>query len=168
MTLRTPLDPGPALRDAALLARYLDALNLVERLHRRLLDTIKDEFERLAIRDVNPVQALLLFNLADAEVSAGELRSRGCYQGSNVSYNLRKLVDLGYLHHQRSEIDRRSVRVRLTDKGRRMRDIVARLFASQAEGIAARGILELSSLEEIVHALRRLERYWSDRIRYIY
>ncbi|NAZ36503.1 MarR family winged helix-turn-helix transcriptional regulator [Rubellimicrobium sp. CFH 75288] len=168
MTLRTPLDPGPALRDAALLARYLDALNLVERLHRRLLDTIKDEFERLAIRDVNPVQALLLFNLADAEVSAGELRSRGCYQGSNVSYNLRKLVDLGYLHHQRSEIDRRSVRVRLTDKGRRMRDVVARLFATQAEGIAARGILDLSSLEEIVHALRRLERYWSDRIRYIY
>lgn len=168
MTLRTPLDPGPALRDAALLASYLDALNLVERLHRRLLDTIKDEFERLAIRDVNPVQALLLFNLADAEVSAGELRSRGCYQGSNVSYNLRKLVDLGYLHHQRSEIDRRSVRVRLTDKGRRMRDVVARLFATQAEGIAARGILDLSSLEEIVHALRRLERYWSDRIRYIY
>jgi DNA-binding MarR family transcriptional regulator len=98
--------------------RYVDTLALVERLHRLLLDVIKDEFERLGLLDVNPVQALLLFNVGDNEVTAGELKTRGYYQGSNVSYNLKKLVEAGYMHHQRCEIDRRAVRIRLTEKGR--------------------------------------------------
>ena len=91
---------------------------MVERLHRLLLDVVKDEFERLGIIDINSVQALLLFNIGNAELTAGELRSRGYYLGSNVSYNLKKLVDLGFINHQRSRIDRRSVRVSLTPKGR--------------------------------------------------
>ena len=66
---------------------------MVERLHRLLLDVVKDEFERLGIIDINSVQALLLFNIGDNEVTAGELKSRGYYQGSNVSCNLKKLVD---------------------------------------------------------------------------
>ena len=107
---------------------YLEALALVERLHRLLLDVIKDEFERVGVLEINPVQALLLFNVGDNEVTAGELKSRGYYQGSNVSYNLKKLVELGFMHHQRCEIDRRSVRVRLTPKGREVRDVVAELF----------------------------------------
>ena len=93
---------------------YLEALALVERLHRLLLDVIKDEFERVGVLEINAVQALLLFNIGDNEVTAGELKTRGYYQGSNVSYNLKKLVEMGYMHHQRCEIDRRSVRVRLT------------------------------------------------------
>ena len=101
----------------AFMLGYLENLALVERLHRLLLDVVKDEFERLNLMEINPVQALLLFNVGDNEVTAGELKSRGYYQGSNVSYNLKKLVDLGYMHHQRSEIDRRSVRVKLTEKG---------------------------------------------------
>jgi len=91
------------------LTEYLESLSLVERLHRLLLDVIKDEFERLGFLDVNSVQALLLFNIGDNEVTAGELKSRGYYQGSNVSYNLKKLVEAGYMHHQKCEIDRRAV-----------------------------------------------------------
>ena len=97
---------------------YLEALRLVERLHRRLLDVIKDEFDRAGRTDVNAVQALLLFNIGDSELTAGELRTRGYYLGSNVSYNLKKLVEMGFLDHQRSRVDRRSVRIKLTDKGR--------------------------------------------------
>ncbi|MEM8814137.1 MAG: MarR family transcriptional regulator, partial [Pseudomonadota bacterium] len=93
---------------------YLESLTLVERLHRRLLDVIKDEFDRMGRSDVNSVQALLLFNIGDAELTAGELRTRGYYLGSNVSYNLKKLVDTGFIHHERSKSDRRSVRVSLT------------------------------------------------------
>jgi len=107
---------------------YLESLALVERLHRLLLDVIKDEFERLGILEINAVQGLLLFNIGDNEVTAGELKSRGYYQGSNVSYNLKKLVEYDFMHHQRCEIDRRSVRVRLTDKGRKVRDVVQDLF----------------------------------------
>ena len=95
---------------------YLDSLTLVERLHRLLLDVIKDEFERVGVLEINAVQALSLFNVGDNEVTAGELKTRGYYQGSNVSYNLKKLVDMGFMHHNRSEIDRRSVRVSLTQK----------------------------------------------------
>src|SRR5262245_27383740 len=100
--------------------RYLVSLKLVERLHRLLLEVIKDEFQRSGRSDVNSVQALLLFNIGDAELTAGELTSRGLYLGSNVSYNLKKLVDAGYIHHQRSTNDRRSVRVRLRSEERRV------------------------------------------------
>ncbi len=147
---------------------YLDALTLVERLHRLLLDVIKDEFERVGILEINAVQGLLLFNISDNEVTAGELKSRGYYQGSNVSYNLKKLVEMGYMHHQRCEIDRRAVRVRLTPKGRDVRDTVEALFLRHADGIRHTGVLSDAGLVEIVGTLRRVERYWADQIRYIY
>ncbi|MEO1110072.1 MAG: winged helix DNA-binding protein [Pseudomonadota bacterium] len=147
---------------------YLEALALVERLHRLLLDVIKDEFERVGVLEINAVQALLLFNIGDHEVTAGELKSRGYYQGSNVSYNLKKLVEMGYMHHQRCEIDRRSVRVRLTPRGREIRDIVSELFARHADGLQSRGVLAQEGIEDITGSLRRVERYWTDQIRYIY
>jgi len=150
------------------MAGYLESLALLERLHRLLLDVIKDEFERLGLLDINAVQALLLFNISDNEVTAGELKSRGYYQGSNVSYNLKKLVEMGYMHHQRCEIDRRSVRVKLTPKGREVRDHVAELFARHAEGIESNGLLGRDGVQDINSSLRRMERYWSDQIRYIY
>src|SRR5210317_1218325 len=115
------------------LSSYLETLSMVERLHRLLLDVLKDEFERLGLLDINAVQALLLFNIGENEVTAGELKTRGYYQGSNVSYNLKKLVEAGYMHHQRCEIDRRAVRVRLTQRGQEIRKIVSELFRRQSE-----------------------------------
>ncbi|MBE0414463.1 MarR family transcriptional regulator [Yoonia sp.] len=173
MTIHTDLhQPGrdgvSAARSTAFMASYLEALTLVERLHRLLLDVIKDEFERVGLLEINAVQALLLFNVGDNEVTAGELKSRGYYQGSNVSYNLRKLVDMGFMHHQRSELDRRSVRVRLTEKGRGVRDLVARLFATHADGLVERRVLDQAGIDDIAVALRRVERYWTEQIRYIY
>ncbi|ATG47547.1 MarR family winged helix-turn-helix transcriptional regulator [Celeribacter ethanolicus] len=150
------------------MSQYLEALSLVERLHRLLLDVIKDEFERVGILEINAVQALLLFNIGENEVTAGELKSRGYYQGSNVSYNLKKLVDMGYMHHQRCEIDRRSVRVKLTDKGNHVRVTVADLFARHAEGLQGKGVISSEGIEDINSSLRRVERYWADQIRYIY
>lgn len=147
---------------------YLDALALVERLHRLLLDVIKDEFERVGVLEINAVQALLLFNIGDNEVSAGELKTRGYYQGSNVSYNLKKMVEMGYMHHQRCEIDRRSVRVRLTEKGRHIRDVVSELFERHASGLKSKGVLGDDGIDQITTSLRRVERYWADQIRYIY
>ncbi|MDG1067256.1 MAG: winged helix DNA-binding protein [Sulfitobacter sp.] len=147
---------------------YLESLSLVERLHRLLLDVIKDEFERVGVLEINAVQALLLFNIGDHEVTAGELKSRGYHQGSNVSYNLKKLVEMGYMHHQRCEIDRRSVRVRLTEKGRNISRIVADLFERHAEGLRDKGVLGEDGITHITSSLKRMERYWSNQIRYIY
>jgi DNA-binding MarR family transcriptional regulator len=149
-------------------ARYIDTLSLVERLHRLLLDVIKDEFERLGLLDVNPVQALLLFNIGENEVTAGELKTRGYYQGSNVSYNLKKLVEAGYMHHQRCEIDRRAVRIRLTEKGREIRAAVAALFDRHARDLAARSLLGVEATQQLTGGLRKIERYWTEQIRYIY
>jgi len=165
MSFQTPL---PSAEQKGFMAGYLDALSLVERLHRLLLDVIKDEFERLGVIEVNAVQALLLFNIGDNEVTAGELKTRGYYQGSNVSYNLKKLVEMGYMHHQRCEIDRRSVRVRLTARGRDIRDVVAGLFERHADGLQDRGVLGADGIDQITMSLRRVEHYWTDQIRYIY
>lgn len=166
MSFHSPLN-APA-DHKAFMVDYLDALSLVERQHRLLLDVIKDEFERVGVLEINAVQALLLFNIGDNEVTAGELKTRGYYQGSNVSYNLKKLVEMGYMHHQRCEVDRRSVRVRLTEKGRNIRDVVSGLFERHAEGLEGRGVLGRDGIDQIATALRRVERYWSDQIRYIY
>lgn len=169
MSIHGQVATGSALIDVRnFMDSYLESLSLLERLHRLLLDVIKDEFERLGVLDINAVQALLLFNIGDNEVTAGELKSRGYYQGSNVSYNLKKLVDMGYMHHQRCEIDRRSVRVRLTEKGREVREHVAALFERHAEGLEKNGLLGANGVDEINSSLRRMERYWSDQIRYIY
>mgnify|MGYP002655344338 CR=1 FL=1 len=165
MTAFTPVLDGS---HKAMMAGYLDNLALVERLHRLLLDVIKDEFERLSILEINSVQALLLFNIGENEVTAGELKSRGYYQGSNVSYNLKKLVELGYMHHQRSEIDRRSVRVRLTEKGRQVRGLLTDLFGRHAEGLSKRNLVDAAGMEHMNQSLKRIERYWTDQIRYIY
>jgi DNA-binding MarR family transcriptional regulator len=165
MTMYAPVLDGS---QKAFLSYYLDNLALVERLHRLLLDVIKDEFERLNLLEINSVQALLLFNIGENEVTAGELKSRGYYQGSNVSYNLKKLVELGYMHHQRSEIDRRSVRVKLTEKGRHVRGVIGDLFARHSEGIEKRGLIDASGMDEINMSLKRMERFWTEQIRYIY
>ncbi|WP_411890190.1 MarR family winged helix-turn-helix transcriptional regulator [Yoonia sp. SDW83-1] len=173
MSIHTDLD-GPEkdgmaqARSATFMASYLESLTLVERLHRLLLDVIKDEFERVGVLEINAVQALLLFNVGDNEVTAGELKTRGYYQGSNVSYNLKKLVEMGYMHHERSEIDRRSVRVRLTEKGRGVRQVVGKLFATHANGLVDRGVLDQEGIDSITASLRRVERYWTEQIRYIY
>lgn len=165
MSMYSPISKASEI---SFMGQYLEALSLVERLHRLLLDVIKDEFERVGVLEINAVQALLLFNVGENEVTAGELKSRGYYQGSNVSYNLKKLVDMGYMHHQRCEVDRRSVRVKLTEKGRHVSDTVSELFTRHAEGLEAKSVLTPNGIDEINVALRRVERYWADQIRYIY
>jgi DNA-binding MarR family transcriptional regulator len=147
-------------------ALYLESLTLVERLHRRLLDVIKDEFERQGRNDVNAVQALLLYNIGNSELTAGELRTRGYYLGSNVSYNLKKLVEQGFIHHQRSRIDRRSVRVSLTENGARIEQIVDKLYQRHIGSIEAVGGLNSEEFQRMNKSLQRLERFWTDQILY--
>lgn len=146
--------------------RYVEALVLIERLHRRLLDVIKDEFERQGDPEVNAVQALLLFNIGDAELTAGELRTRGHYQGSNVSYNLKKLVEAGYVNHERSTSDKRSVRVRLTQRGQDIRRKVDQLYNRQVLSITDVAGLSIEEFDRLNKALARLERFWTDQILY--
>jgi DNA-binding MarR family transcriptional regulator len=163
--VETVIQPQPT-DGAGLKPLYMEALTLVERLHRRLLDVIKDEFDRAGRSDVNSVQALLLFNIGESELTAGELRTRGYYLGSNVSYNLKKLVEMGYIHHQRSRMDRRSVRVSLTDKGREVAEIVNKLYERHIRSIDQVGGIGSDDFRVLNRSLQRLERFWTDQILY--
>jgi len=153
-------------RNESLRKLYLETLSLIERLHRQLLDVIKDELDRRDEREINSVQALLLFNVGDQELTAGELRTRGHYLGSNVSYNLKKLVEAGYVHHERSSVDRRSVLVRLTPKGEAVRNMLSGLFDRHLVSLEAVGNVGSSDFESISTCLRRLERFWIDQVRF--
>jgi DNA-binding MarR family transcriptional regulator len=152
--------------DEAVGSIYIEATKLIERLHRSLLDVVKDEFDRAGRSEVNSIQALLLYNIGKRELTAGELRSRGHYLGSNVSYNLKKLVDTGYLHHERSDADRRSVRVRLTEKGLAVHGQIKELYNRHSRSIEQVGGLNCDDFKNLNDGMQKLERFWGDQIRY--
>ncbi|MEM6602583.1 MAG: winged helix DNA-binding protein [Pseudomonadota bacterium] len=145
---------------------YIDMLSYIERLHRLLLDVIKVELDNHNIVEINPVQSLLLYNIGTMELTAGELKTRGYYQGSNVSYNLKKLVDTGYVNYERSHIDRRSVRVKLTEKGKEIADIVSHLYNRHTQHIIDRRLIDIAGIEDICLVCKDFERFWTDNIRY--
>lgn len=138
---------------------YLEVISLVERLHRQFLEVVKLELEGLSIHDINNVQAMMLFNIGDAEMTVGELTLRGCYLGSNVSYNVKKMVENGYLAHERSVHDRRSIHVRLTERGIKLRDSLTAMHQRHAE-MLSQATLNGDDLQATGVTLRRLERFW--------
>jgi len=139
--------------------QYLESIHLIERLHRQFLEVVKGELERQDIQDVNNVQAVILYNIGRDELTVGELTNRGYYLGSNVSYNVRKMVENGYLIQERSTHDRRSVRVRLSEKGLKLHQILDGMFTAQAEKLG-RDITSETDLDGANALLRRLERFW--------
>jgi DNA-binding MarR family transcriptional regulator len=134
-------------------------ISLVERLHRHFLEVVKLELDGLGIHDINNVQGLMLFNIGDAEMTVGELTLRGCYLGSNVSYNVKKMVENGYLEQERSVHDRRSIHVRLTDKGRKLRDLLTEMHRRHVDLLAQTAVSD-EDLAAVTLTLRRLERFW--------
>jgi len=120
---------------------------------------VKLELDSSGIRDTNNVQATILFNLGDAEMTVGELTLRGCYLGSNVSYNVKKMVENGYLVQERSVHDRRSIHVKLTDKGRALRDQLSGMHRRHIEMLSQTAIGE-DDLQNVIVTLKRLERFW--------
>jgi DNA-binding MarR family transcriptional regulator len=144
---------------------YLDLTQLIERLHRRYLDVIRAELNRLRIKDINAVQALLLNNIGEDEIIIRELIERGYYQGSNVSYNIKKLVDHGYIEQERSAHDKRSVRIKLTEKAREMCQKIHTLEERNAQELDTLGVTS-EEVKMVSDTMRRLERLWSDYINY--
>ena len=138
---------------------YLEVISLIERLHRHFLEVVKLELEGLGIHDINNVQGMMLFNIGDAEMTVGELTLRGCYLGSNVSYNVKKMVENGYLVQERSLHDRRSIRVRLTEKGTMLRDQVSVMLQRHLE-MLSQAELTAEDLHMVGAKLRRLEQFW--------
>ena len=142
---------------------YYESINLIERLHRQFLDVLKVELERGGILDINNVQSLILHNIGDDEMTVGELTMRGYYLGSNVSYNVKKMVENGYLIQERSVHDKRSVRVRLSDKGKKLSQGVTQLYKKHEESLE-RFDLKDDRLNELNKTLADLEKFWGSQM----
>ena len=144
---------------------YLNIVHLVERLHRHFLDVLRAELRELNIDDINAVQALLLYNIGENEVVIRDLKDRGYYHGSNVSYNIKKLTEFDYLQQERSTHDKRSIRLKLTEKGMWLCNAIRELQAHLSGKLDSRAEME-AELKNAGQAMHRLERLWSDFIRY--
>jgi DNA-binding MarR family transcriptional regulator len=139
---------------------YLEVISLVERLHRHFLEVVKLELDGFGIHDINNVQGLMLFNIGDAEMTVGELTLRGCYLGSNVSYNVKKMVENDYLVQERSVHDRRSIHVRLTEKGRALCERLTVMHRRHKEMLAQTTRVTDDNLQDVIVTLHRLELFW--------
>lgn len=144
---------------------YLESIRLIERLHRRFLDVIKTELDRLGVEDINNVQTLILSNISNEQLTVGELTARGYYLGSNVSYNVKKLVENGYLTQERSPHDRRMTRVRVSEKGLELTERIDQLYQTNADQLA-REVVDEEQLSQTNRVLSAIERYWSNYITY--
>lgn len=139
---------------------YYESIQLIERLHRHFLDVLKVEIDKHGVQDINNVQSMILYNIGDDELTVGELTVRGYYLGSNVSYNVKKMVENGYLVQERSVHDKRSIRVKLSDKGRELRDSISAMFSSHVEQIAGSELTD-ERLNELNAILKMIERFWA-------
>ena len=142
---------------------YYETIQLIERMHRHFLDVLKIEIERVGIQDINNVQALILYNIGGDDLTVGELTVRGYYLGSNVSYNVKKMVEAGYLIQERSQHDRRSVRVHVSEKGKELKDKMTEIFAKHMTDLKTTVELDEEKLTLFNERMRLLERFWASR-----
>jgi DNA-binding MarR family transcriptional regulator len=139
---------------------YYESFSLIERLHRHFLDVVKVELERSNIQDVNNVQALILYSIGDEDLTVGELTLRGYYLGSNVSYNVKKLVETGYLVQERSIHDKRAIRLKLTDKAQKLGALLGAAFERHVKALGGFQIDD-SHLKQLNDTLKKMERFWT-------
>ncbi len=144
---------------------YYEAIQLIERLHRHFLDVVKVELDKKGIQDINNVQSMILHNIGKDELTVGELTIRGYYLGSNVSYNVKKMVENGYLVQERSVHDKRSIRVRLSEKGIQLHDLISEMFSRHESKIQGTEITN-DKLNGLNNTLKMLERFWAGQTNY--
>ena len=141
---------------------YYESIQLIERLHRYFLDVVKTELDRKGVQDINNVQAMILHNVGSDEMTVGELTLRGYYLGSNVSYNVKKMTENGYILQERSVHDKRSIRVKLTEKGRDLHKALEDMFSRHVTRLPETKI-ENADLVDLNITMKQLERFWASQ-----
>lgn len=136
---------------------FIELISLTDRIRRHCLDLVRDELEQLAVRDINPTQALMLLKIGHMAMSPTELVVRGDYSGTNPSYNVKHLVECGLVTRERRSRDRRSNAVRLTHKGHDLRRLLLAVHRRQSEKAAnsSRLVADVVGASDV---LRQLER----------
>ncbi|MEK7655027.1 MAG: winged helix DNA-binding protein [Pseudomonadota bacterium] len=128
------------------MSRYVQSLVLADRVYRLFMESVKYELKRLDVNDINNVQAIILYNIGEDRMTIGDLIQRKYYLGSNVTYNLKKMVDAGYVDQEQSEFDKRASYVSLTDKGRELYQNLDRVFQKHLEMIKKDGLEDFSGI----------------------
>jgi len=144
---------------------YVQVTRMIERLHRRHLDMLRFELERLGVEGLNAPQALMLTKIQGQSITVRDLVERGYYLGSNASYNIKQLVSGGFVVQERSSHDRRSTRVRLTAKGEELCRQIADAEAEHAAALS-KAVGGDDDLVSACQLLRQLETTWADYLRY--
>jgi len=144
---------------------YVQVTRMIERLHRRHLDMLRFELERLGVEGLNAAQALMLTKIQGQAITVRDLVERGYYLGSNASYNIKQLVSGGFVVQERSSHDRRSTRVRLTARGEELCRQIAEAEAEHAKALA-KAVGSDDDLAGACSLLRQLETTWADYLRY--
>ena len=146
---------------------YLETILLIERQHRRFLEVVKSEQDRLKVEDINNVQTLILYNIGPDQLTVGELTNRGYYLGTNVSYNVKNLVESGYLIQEKAPHDKRSTRVKLSEKGAAL---VAKMDALIERNVADldKRSPGLAFLTDVNKSMHNLERFWTEYMNRLY
>lgn len=144
---------------------HLDLVRVAERVHRRSLDLYRIDLTRLGVHDVSPSQVMMLFTIGGEELTVRDLIERGYYLGSTASYNLKRLVDTGYVDRTVSERDRRSARLRLSDKGRELCEALRKVDETY-HTLVVRSPKDARDLEVAIKTLKRLEQAWSTALHF--
>lgn len=144
---------------------HLDLMRVIERMHRRHLDLLRADLMRHGVDDVSPAQVMMLFTIGTGDISVRNLIERGYYLGSNASYSLKRLIEAGYVQRTTSERDRRSARLRLSDKGLELCRLV-RTVDQDYQVRLVRGQDQAHDLNVTYRTLVRLEQEWTQAVRY--
>ncbi|WP_244492751.1 MarR family transcriptional regulator [Bosea sp. Root670] len=138
---------------------------MIERVSRRFLDYLRLELSKLGVDDISPSQVMVLMTIGQGEIAVRDLLDRGHYGGSNASYNLKQLVENGYLDRGASPRDRRQARISLSLKGQMLCERLRLLDEASQVGQRLESNRE-TDVNTTHETLRQLEQWWNDALRY--
>ncbi|WP_050577486.1 MarR family transcriptional regulator [Sinorhizobium arboris] len=160
-----PSPPEPHRGGEDPLVSYLELARVMERASRRFYGVLRAELTMLGVDDIGPAQAMVLLAIGGTELSVGELLDRGHYMGSNVSYHLKQLAGGDYIERIASQRDKRSARIRLSEKGKKLCADLREAGKSYERGLS-RAAQERRDLETAFQTLLQLELVWSNAVRH--
>ena len=123
------------------MAQYEDCLVfLLAKAYQRAHSAFK---QKLAPFGITPVQHLILAVLAEEDfVSPAEISDRVAMDGATLSGVLDRMTEAGLIKKEENPQDRRSIRVSLSPKAKRMREELAEQRKSINEELTAKFSLE--------------------------
>jgi DNA-binding MarR family transcriptional regulator len=137
---------------------YLRIFSLSENLNHTFLQSLKRNLVKNKINDINSIQCLILYNIGTKKINVSDIKNQNYYIGSNVTYNLQKMIENNYLIKEKSLLDGRNQEIKLSKKGLSLYMQLNQIFSEWNKNIKNNGFSE-KDIEEGEKALLRLKAY---------